>query len=114
MFKNTREPRIEGSTNDQLDQAIGKRNAHIWRRAQTYGSEASMYRQMADEARKLFESHEGTWPTEGQTLEEHVASRRPSLDIKWSKAKTFHNGIDDDTGELEVSAVGQKRKRGDR
>ncbi|KAJ2912805.1 hypothetical protein MD484_g7609, partial [Candolleomyces efflorescens] len=46
---------------------------------------ADMYSRMAINARALFELADGTWPDDGERLVDHVAAKRPSLEIPWGK-----------------------------
>lgn len=44
---------------------------------------AAMYRQMALDARKRFLDVGGSWPSEGETLCEHVKRHRPVMEVDW-------------------------------
>lgn len=44
------------------------------------------YREMAKRARVSFESFDGTWPKEGQSLILYLRERRPSLEVDWVEA----------------------------
>ncbi|KAJ3539948.1 hypothetical protein NMY22_g4499 [Coprinellus aureogranulatus] len=50
----------------------------------------AMYHRMALDGKIAFLELGGTWPSSGESLAMHVAERRPSLDIDWSKAEEFH------------------------
>lgn len=48
---------------------------------------AGTYWQMAENERRRFKEAGGQWPSESESLSEHVRKRRPALTVDWAEVK---------------------------